>query len=52
MYVASLEMLCCNNESGTGFGSRWSGDVVDSREKRASCGAFRYNRLFNFQTLM
>ena len=48
MSVASLDMLCCNNESGTGFGSRWrSGDVVDSREKRASSEAFRCNRLFN-----
>ena len=48
MYVAFSKILCCNNESGTGFGSRLSGDVVDSREKRASSGAFRYNRLYSF----
>ena len=50
MYVAFLEILCCNNESGTGlgFGSSLSGDVVDSREKRASSGAFRYNQSFTF----
>ena len=46
MYVAFLEIIRCNNESGTGFGSSLSGDVVDSREKRASSGAFRCRLLF------
>ena len=45
-----VEIVRCDNESGTGFESKpsLSGDVVDSREKRASSGAFRRNRLFIF----